>query len=229
VDSENRKGIEDLIRHIDKSRGEFSKDIAAEIIKGLKEPIEQIKPRTEDKAKRIDEINFAMHELTDNTALTITIIIGIFGVLTLFNFSDGGAQNGQTGVQGLHQLFSSKPELWWWKLGRDTILSVVYWTLILFGLKCYVDRRIFFIFKDDLIEVEGIPYNTDLKDRVKGGGKLTNASANYTWAKKKPFSGQKKNLFSYKAHLGVFTLFYLTIAFFLWFFIANPLQWFIIH
>jgi hypothetical protein len=191
----------------------IASQFASKIVDELKNKIpEQTK---KDEIKRINEIDFAMHELSDNTALTITIIIGIFGVLTLFVSSGSGAQDIEQSV---------KP-LWayglWWQVGKEMILSVTYWTLILFGLKCYVDRRIFFILKDDLIKDAGINYSKDLIKRANCRW-LTRISVNHTWAT----YGEEMKKFRYKADIHIFTVFYLVIAFLLWFFIANPLVWF---
>jgi hypothetical protein len=178
--------------------------------------------RTKDEIQ--DEIRFAMQELSDNTTLTIAIIIGVFSVLTSFSISESLLQRAQ---ENANESLSWSDSLAWRELGKDTILSVIYWSLILFGLKCFVDRRIFFIHKDNLIRELGSPYNKDLKDRAKADW-LTSISIRYTWAAEGEMD-KPLNKFRYRADLRLFTIFYLAIAFFLWFFVAAPLEWFFIR
>jgi hypothetical protein len=173
-----------------------------------------------NKNQIMDEIRFAMQELSDNTTLTIAIIFGVFGVLTSFSISES-------------IILADKPLSWsdslaWRELGKDTILSVIYWSLILFGLKCIVDRRIFFLHKDNLIKDLGLGYNELLKNRAVEDGWLTRTSVKHTWA----VSGETDkslNKFIYRADLRLFIIFYILIAFFLWFFVAAPLEWFFLR
>jgi hypothetical protein len=174
---------------------------------------------------RKDEIRFAMQELSENTALTIAIIIGVFSVLTTFSISESLLQRAE---EAADKPLSWSNNLAWRELGKDTILSVIYWSLILFGLKCFVDRRIFFIHKDNLIKDLGIGYNELLKKRAEDEGWLTRNSIKFTWAASGEMD-KDHNKFRYRADLRLFTIFYIVIAFFLWFFIAAPLEWFFLQ
>jgi hypothetical protein len=177
-----------------------------------------------------DEIRFAMQELSDNTTLTIAIIIGVFSVLTSFSISESLIQRAE---EGADKSLSWSDSLAWRELGKDAILSVIFWSLILFGLKCFVDRRIFFIHKDNLIKELGIGYNELLKNRAEKDGWLTRTSIRYTWAalgeRDELERNRRHNKFRYRADLRLFAIFYLVIAFFLWFFVSAPLEWFFIR
>jgi hypothetical protein len=99
----------------------IASQFASKIVDELKNKIpDYLAQPKKDEIKRLNEIDFAMHELSDNTALTITVIIGIFGVLTLFGSSGSGAQD----------ILQSVKPLWangfWWLLGKEMILSVTY-------------------------------------------------------------------------------------------------------
>jgi len=178
-----------------------------------------------NKKQKMDEIRFAMQELSENTTLTIAIVFGVFGVLTSFSISESLLQRAE--------VLADKPLSWsdslaWRELGKDTILSVIYWSLILFGLKCIVDRRIFFIHKDNLIKDLGLGYNELLKKRAEEDGWLTRTSVKHTWAASGE-TDKSLNKFIYRADLRLFIIFYIVIAFFLWFFVAAPLEWFFLR
>jgi hypothetical protein len=149
-------------------------------------------------------INFATQGMSENAQFSITIAVGIFGILAIF--------------VSIHDHDNDdfwKNTLWMQPLSVimiGIVLSIAYWALVLFGIQSYVSRRLFEgTMGDYLKKMNEEGYYNNIKEIAK-----ENRLAN--WMVRKIWSSNHERKDRYKGMYKVLFL-YVGIAFLLWLFI----------
>ena len=155
-----------------------------------------------------ESINFAMQGMGENSQFTVAIAIGVFGILAIFVSLDTHKCMTTEDIFWKNALLTQPQWIWL----TDTVLSIAYWALVLFGIQSYVGRHIFEgLMGDYLRKKNEEEYFNDIGETAKEN-KLSNLIFKKIWSS----NHEKKE--RYRGMNIVLSL-YIGIAFFLWLFI----------
>ena len=155
-----------------------------------------------------ESINFAMQGMGENSQFTVAIAIGVFGILAIFVSLD--THNSMTAKDSFWKNALWTQPQWIWITG--IILSVAYWTLVLFGVQTYVSRRLFEGVMGDYLKRMNEEWYYDDIEEIAKENKLANLIFKKIW------SSNHEKREKYRGMIIVLSL-YIGIAFFLWLFI----------
>lgn len=145
-------------------------------------------------------INFATQGMNENAQFSVTIAVGVFGILAIFvSIHDHDNEDFWKNA-----LWMQRPSI----LIIGIVLSIAYWALVLFGIQCYVSRRLFEgTMGNYLKRMNEERYYNDIKEIAK-----ENRLAD--WMVRKIWSSNHERKDRYKGMYKVLIL-YIGIAFFL--------------
>jgi len=150
-------------------------------------------------------INSAIQGMGENAQFSVAIAVGVFGILAIFVSLDTHKNMTAEDVFWKNALWTQPQWIW----GTGIVLSIAYWTLVLFGIQTYVSRRLYEgIMGDYLKKMNEEWYYNGIKEIAKEN-KIANLIVKTIWSsnheRKDRYKGMNKVL-----------ILYIGIAFFLW-------------
>jgi hypothetical protein len=118
----------------------------------------------EPKKKYHELINSAIQGMGENAQFSVAIAVGVFGILAIFVSLDTHKNMTAEDVFWKNALWTQPQWIW----GTGIVLSIAYWTLVLFGIQTYVSRRLYEgIMGDYLKKMNEEWYYNDIKEIAK--------------------------------------------------------------
>src|SRR5215208_429948 len=109
-------------------------------------------------------INSAIQGMGENAQFSVAIAVGVFGILAIFVSLDTHKNMTAEDVFWKNALWTQPQWIW----GTGIVLSIAYWTLVLFGIQTYVSRRLYEgIMGDYLKKMNEEWYYNDIKEIAK--------------------------------------------------------------
>jgi hypothetical protein len=162
----------------------------------------------EEKRGINERIKFAQQGAAENAQFSIAVAVGIFAMTVFLMINHHVILSVDIDKKEQLDLGNSFWNKGSWTFAEGTILSIVYWALVIFGFHSYISRRLF----EDLMGYYVKDTYEDITI-IAAENKLAN------WMVKRIWTSNYEKKDRYKHLLPVMIL-YFSITFLLWFFVA---------